>query len=270
MLEAESTPTIPSTPKILIMRIEAIKDLLYRIADDDLILGHRQSEWTGIGPILEEDIAFSSMAQDEIGHAQAYYVILHELFGEANPDALAFGRKAGDFRCCQLVEYPIGDYAFSLVRHVLYDVAEGIRLEALTQSSFRPLAELAKKLAREERYHYLHGTTWLKQLGKATQEANQNLQAAIDFAYPRALALFEPTAEDAAIVADGLQVSEAELEKRWVDAVGHLLAESGLRVPAVADKTAHYGGRQGRHTEHLDKLLAEMDEVFAIDPAAIW
>lgn len=252
------------------MNIDAIKDLLYRLADDELILGHRQSEWTGIGPILEEDIAFSSMAQDEIGHAQAYYVILNELFGEASPDALAFGRKAGDFRCCQLVEYPIGDYAFSLVRHALYDLAESIRLDALTKSSFRPLAELAKKLLREERYHYLHATTWLKQLGKSTTTANQNLQAAIDFAYPRALGLFEPTAQDAAIVADGLQVSEAELEGLWTDAVAQMLADSGLRVPAVADKTAHYGGRQGRHTEHLDKLLAEMDEVFAIDPTAIW
>ncbi|HEX2900622.1 MAG TPA: Phenylacetic acid catabolic protein, partial [Bacteroidia bacterium] len=126
------------------MNTEAIKDLLYRLGDDDLILGHRQSEWTGIGPILEEDIAFSSMAQDEIGHAQAYYVILNELFGEPTPDVIGFGRKADAFRSSQLVEHPIGDYAFSLIRHALYDIAESIRLEELTRSSFRPLAELAK------------------------------------------------------------------------------------------------------------------------------
>ena len=252
------------------MNSDAIKDLLYRIADDDLIIGHRESEWTGIGPILEEDIAFSSMAQDEIGHAQAYYVILNELFGEAQPDALAFGRKSADFRCCQLVEFPIGDYAFSLVRHALYDLAESIRLESLTKSSFRPLAELSKKLLREERYHHMHATTWMRQLGNATQEANHKLQEALDFAYPYALALFEPTAQDAAIVADGLQASEAELEYRWIEAVTQLLNDSGLKVPAVADKTVHYGGRQGKHTEHLDKLLAEMDEVFAIDETAVW
>lgn len=252
------------------MNIDAIKDLLYRLADDDLLIGHRQSEWTGIGPVLEEDIAFSSMAQDEIGHAQAYYVILNELLGEPHPDALAFGRKAGDFRSCHLVEYPIGDYAFSLVRHALYDIAESIRLEALTKSSFRPLAELAKKLIREERYHYLHATTWLKQLGAATAESNRRLQAAVDEAYPLALGLFEPTAHDAAIAADGLQPAEAELEARWAEAVAALLADSGLKVPVVADKTLHYGGRQGRHTPHLDKLLLEMDEVFAIDPTAVW
>ncbi len=252
------------------MNIVAIKDLLYRLADDDLILGHRQSEWTGIGPILEEDIAFSSMAQDEIGHAQAYYVILNELFGEGSPDALAFGRKAGDFRCCQLVEFPIGDYAFSLVRHALYDLAESIRLESLTKSSFRPLAELSKKLLREERYHHMHATIWIKQLGLSTQEANQRLQSAIDFAYPHALALFEPTAQDDTIVAEGLQASEGELESKWIEAVTQLLSESGLRLPAVVDKTVHYGGRHGKHTEHLDKLLAEMDEVFAIDETAVW
>ena len=252
------------------MNVEAIKDLLFRIADDDLILGHRQSEWTGIGPILEEDIAFSSMAQDEIGHAQAYYVILHELFGEAAPDQLGFSRKSDAFRCCQLVEYPIGDYAFSLMRHALYDVAESIRLEDLTRSSFRPLAELAKKLLREERYHYLHATTWLKQLGRATEEANHNLQAALDLTYPLALGLFEPTELDAAIVADGIQSSEAELQAHWESAIQALCLDCGLKVPQVTNPTAHHGGRKGKHTEHLDKLLAEMDEVFAIDTTAAW
>ena len=252
------------------MNVEAIKDLLYRLGDDDLILGHRQSEWTGIGPILEEDIAFSSMAQDEIGHAQAYYVILNELFGEPTPDQIGFGRKSEAFRCSQLVEYPIGDYAFSLMRHALYDLAESVRLEELTRSSFRPLAELAKKLLREERYHYLHATTWLKQLGRATDEANANLQVALDFAYPIAFSLFEPTALDAAIFADGIQAPESELEARWVEGVEALMKECGFVLPKVADKTVHYGGRQGKHTPHLEKLLAEMDEVFAIDTNAVW
>lgn len=252
------------------MNIDAIKDLLYRLADDELILGHRESEWTGIGPILEEDIAFSSMAQDEIGHAQAYYVILNQLFGEALPDTLAFGRKADDFRCCQLVEYPIGDYAFSLVRHALYDIAESIRLEALTKCSFRPLAELAKKLLREERYHYMHATTWLKQLGRATTDANQRLQAAIDEAYPMALAYFEPTSFDQIIADEGLQPTEGELEAIWTETVAALFSDCGLKVPQVTNKTVHYGGRVGMHTSHLTKLLAEMDEVFAIDETAVW
>lgn len=252
------------------MNIEAIKDLLYRLADDEIVIGHRGSEWTGIGPILEEDIAFSSMAQDEIGHAQAYYIILNQLFGEADPDKLAFGRKAEEMRNSQLTEQPITDYAFSLIRHFLYDVAETIRLESLSKSSFMPLAELAKKLLREERYHYLHAVTWINQLGRATTEANQRLQAALDLAYPMAYGLFEPTAFDAAIASEGLQATESELEAKWEETVAKLILDAGLRIPEVKDKTLFYGGRQGKHSPHLEAMLAEMGEVYAIDPAAIW
>jgi ring-1,2-phenylacetyl-CoA epoxidase subunit PaaC len=252
------------------MNIDAIKDLLYRLADDELVTGHRNSEWTSLGPILEEDIAFSSMAQDEIGHAQAYYILLHELLGEAHPDQLAFNRKVHEFRSCHLPEYPIQDYAFSLVRHVLYDLAETVRLEALTRSSFRPLGELAKKLLREERYHELHAQTWIRQLGNATDEAQQRLQTALDQAFPLALGIWEPTAYDEAIAAEGIQPREAELEALWLAKLTELVHISNLALPQVPDKTVHYGGRQGQHTPHLAAMLQEMDEVFAIDTAAVW
>ena len=209
------------------MNFDAIKDLMYRMADDDLITGHRMSEWTGIGPILEEDIAFSSMAQDEIGHAQAYFMILDELLGQSDPDQLAFGRKEGDFRCSQLVEYPIKDYAFSLVRHALYDIAEAVRLESLSRSSFMPLAELAKKLSREEKYHQLHAETWIRQLGPATEESNQRLQEALNEAFPIAFSLFEPTSHSEQLKADGLMDLESELEAEWLNRVTKLFTESG-------------------------------------------
>ncbi len=252
------------------MNIEALKDLLYRLADDDLIIGHRNGEWTGIGPILEEDIAFSSMAQNAVGHAQAYYTLLHELLGEEHPDQIAFNRPAADFRSAQLVEMPIGDYAYSLVRHVLYDTAKPIRLDDLRNSSFRPLAELAKKLGREEKYHQLHAQTWLRQLGNATVESNARMQAALNEAYPQAFSLFEPTAMDEVIAAEGLQSREGALQAQWEEEIEQLIIGAGLKVPVVADKTAFHGGRNGRHSEHLPALLAEMTEVFAIDPAAAW
>ena len=131
------------------MNNEAIKDLLYKMADDALVIGHRNSEWTGIGPMLEEDLAFSSMAQDKVGHAQALYQILHDALGEKTPDELAFQREEKEFKCCQLVELPIGEYDFSLVRHFLFDHAELIRYEMLTASSFMPLAQLARKVKGE-------------------------------------------------------------------------------------------------------------------------
>src|SRR5687768_6435949 len=121
------------------MNNSGLKDLLFKMADDALIIGHRNSEWTGIGPMLEEDMAFSSMAQDKIGHAIALYNILHEVLGEADPDTLGFKREAKQFKCCQFVELPIGEYDFSLIRHFLFDHAEWLRYGMLASSSFQPL-----------------------------------------------------------------------------------------------------------------------------------
>src|SRR5437868_7244589 len=101
----------------------ALKNLLYKMADDLLILGHRNSEWTGQGPILEEDIAFSSMAQDKLGHAQAFYTLLHEL-GEPDPESLVYRRGPGQFRCCKLAAMPRGTWGFSLMRHFLFAEAD--------------------------------------------------------------------------------------------------------------------------------------------------
>ena len=147
----------------------ALIDLLYRLADDELIIGHRDSEWTGLGPILEADIAFSSMAQDEMGHALAYYHLLSEL-GEGDPDTLAFGRSPEQFRCASLVSLPKADWGFSVLRQFLYDTAECVRLSALAHSAYRPLAHLARKLQSEEKYHLMHGRMWVLRLGDATDE----------------------------------------------------------------------------------------------------
>ena len=130
------------------MKEVALKELLYKIADDQLILGHRNSEWTGFGPLLEEDIAFSSMAQDKVGQSYALYQLLNQL-GEQEPDTVAFMRNAQQFHNCQLVELPNGEYDFSLIRHFLFDTAEAIRFDLLSQSSYQPLADLAKKIKGE-------------------------------------------------------------------------------------------------------------------------
>jgi len=169
---------------------EPLKELLYKIADDLLILGHRNSEWTGFGPLLEEDIAFSSMAQDKIGQSYALYQMLNEL-GEQSPDIVAFTRHANQFHNSQLVELPNGEYDFSLIRHFLFDTADALRWEMLTQSSYEPLALLAKKIKGELRYHTMHANTWIKQLGSATEESISRLQSSLETAMPYALGIFE-------------------------------------------------------------------------------
>lgn len=251
------------------MNQEALKELLYKMADDQLILGHRNSEWTGFGPLLEEDIAFSSMAQDKIGHSQALYELLHQL-GEPEPDAVAFTRDASQFHNCQLVELPNGEYDFSLIRHFLYDTAEAIRFELLMQSSFEPLAQLARKVRGELRYHTLHANTWVKQLGRATEESIARLQHSLDYTLPFALGIFEKSRYEKEIIADGIFAGEEQLRATWQARVEQILKETSLRLPSWDSIQPKVGGRNGVHTEHLQPLLDEMGEVFRIDPTAEW
>jgi len=246
---------------------EAVADLVLRMADDELVIGHRNSEWTGLGPILEADIAFSSMAQDEIGHAQAFYRLLHDL-GRPDPDAMAFTRPPSEFRCSSLVCLPRGDWAFSVVRQFLYDAAESVRLEALAAGSYAPLAALVRKLRGEEKYHLLHGRTWVMKLGSATEESNARMQAAMDELFPHALGLFEPTLHDTTLASLNIQPPETALLEQWRRAAEPVICEAGLRVPA--DARPVLGGRTGRHPPALAKLIDDMQKVFRIDPTASW
>lgn len=251
------------------MNEQAIKELLYKMADDQLILGHRNSEWTGFGPLLEEDIAFSSMAQDKIGHSYALYSILHSL-GEQEPDTIAFTRNAEQFHNCILTELPNGEYDFSLMRHLLYDTAEILRFEMLTTSSFKPLAELSAKVLAELRYHTLHANTWVKQLGNATSESIGRLQQSLDRALPYALGIFEPSPYEKELIDSGTFGGEAVLKEKWMLSVAEIIGQTQLQLPDWPNVQPVLGGRMGQHSEHLQPLLDEMSEVFKIDPTAEW
>lgn len=247
----------------------ALKELLYKIADDQLILGHRNSEWTGVGPLLEEDIAFSSMAQDKVGQSYQLYQLLHQL-GEQEPDTVAFMRNADQFHNCLLVELPAGEYDFSLIRHFLFDHAEFLRFGMLGESSYEPLAQLARKIRGELKYHVMHANTLIKQLGNATEESIGRLQQSLDMALPYALGIFEESPEEAALIQQGIFGGEAVLRQRWEEQVKKVLEQTALKVPDFKNLSPVYGGRQGKHTEHLQPLLDEMAEVFRIEPGAEW
>ncbi len=236
------------------------------LADDELVVGHRASEWTGLGPILEEDIAFSSIAQDELGHALTFYTLLEGL-GGGDPDDLAFLRRPAEFRNAQLCELPRGDFAFSLVRHCLYDLAEAVRLDRLADSAYPPLAQAAAKLRQEEKYHLMHGRTWVQKLARGSDEAAAHLQAALDLAYPAAAGLFEPVEGEAELVAAGLVPASAEVAASWREIVVPFLRSAGFAVPTG---TSHLGGRRGEHTEHLVQLLDAMQALYRTDPEATW
>jgi len=247
----------------------ALKELLYKIADDQLILGHRNSEWTGFGPLLEEDIAFSSMAQDKIGQSYALYSILNSI-GEQEPDTIAFTRNADQFHNCILTELPNGEYDFSLIRHFLYDTAEILRFDMLTRSSYKPVAELAVKIRAELRYHTLHANTWVKQLGSATEESISRLQKSLDVLLPYALGIFEESPFESELISNGIFDGELALKEKWMAKVEEVISKTQLHLPDWKIQTPVFGGRYGKHSEHLQPLLEEMSEVFRIDPSAEW
>jgi ring-1,2-phenylacetyl-CoA epoxidase subunit PaaC len=247
-----------------------LADALLGLADDEMILAHRDSEWTGHAPILEEDIAFANIALDEMGHAGIWYRLVAELRGEdpdTYPDRLVFHRAPGEFRCIRMVELPKGDWAFTIVRQFLFDSAEIVRLQALGQSHHPPLAKAAAKIAIEERYHDRHLRAWVRRLGLGTEESHSKMQAALDQLWPYTGQLFEPPTSEGELVAAGSFPASETMAAAWVEGAAATLADAGLRMQA--GQPGINGGRL-QHTEHLEPLLAELQSVARLEPQASW
>ena len=164
-------------------------DRLLELADDELILGWRNSEWTGIAPFLEEDVAFSSIAQNEIGHARALYELAAAELG-TTADELAFDRRPDEYRCAPLVQLRRLEWARTIARHWLYETADEIRLAALKASGDPEIAGLAAKMDREETYHRMHAGMWVDRL-LATDEGRTRLSEAVDELWPYALGVLD-------------------------------------------------------------------------------
>jgi ring-1,2-phenylacetyl-CoA epoxidase subunit PaaC len=271
----------------------ALVPLLLALGDDELVLGHRHSEWTGWAPHIEEDVAFSSIAQDEIGHAAAYYALASKHL-DRTADEIAFGRSPGEYRNALMCERPNGDWAFTLARHWLYDHAEELRLESLEGSSDSALAGLATKMRREERYHLLHADMWLKRLAHGPMEGRSKLVEALGTAYPDALALFDDIeGEDQALKEGLITTSSADLRERFQTSITEHLENIGLSIDAtlhdaefVASSSGDLietdedgtssampqssGGREGSHTSDFEELWDVMTLRYREDPKATW
>lgn len=254
----------------------ALRNYLSCLADDEFILGHRMSEWTGQGPIIEEDIAFSSMAQDELGHALGFYTLMEEL-GSPDADTLIYTRPSHEYRNSVFTELPRGDYGFSLMRQFLYDAAEAARLELLRASAVEALRDLAGRMLQEERYHWVHGVSMLKRLSGGTADAKGRMQKALDEAFPYALGMFE-TFEGHDILVDADMIpAESDVRTAWLGKICPLLSEFGLNAPCTregdgwrCDAEAIGGGRSGKHTEHLDAILKAVQMLAKKEPGATW
>ena len=243
---------------------DALVARLTAMADDELILGHRDSEWTGHAPLLEEDIALANIAQDEIGHALLWLEARSELDG-SDPDELAFFRGAGAFRNVRMVELPKGDWAFTMLRQYLFDAFETELLARLQTSSYAPLAEAAAKAAKEEVFHLRHSGLWIERLALGTDTSRSRLVGALQRIWPYLPQLWQPLPGDAALRRAGIAPDPAEMEGAVVGRVSARLAAVGLEPPA--DAVPNPGGRD-RHGEALVSLLIDMQSVARADPGA--
>ncbi|MEI2609396.1 MAG: 1,2-phenylacetyl-CoA epoxidase subunit PaaC [Candidatus Promineifilaceae bacterium] len=238
---------------------------LLALADDEIILAHRDSEWTGHAPILEEDIAFANIAQDELGHATLWYEIIRDLTGE-EPDKLVFFRNAAAYQNTPFVELPKGDWAFTMVRQYLFDAYEMVALPHLGQSRYKPIADAAAKIRSEEVYHLRHTLAWLKRLGLGTEESHRRTQNALDELWPYALQLFAPGEGEMLLVEAGYVPDAAALQSEWEAFIRPFLASCNLVIPG----TGRAAGDRFHHTPYLAELLDEMQSVARLDPEAVW
>jgi ring-1,2-phenylacetyl-CoA epoxidase subunit PaaC len=245
----------------------ALGELLRSLADDEFVIGFSDSEWTGIAPLLEEDVAMSSLAQDELGHAAALYGLLGELIG-ADPDALAYDRQPAEYRHCRLLDHARGDWAMTIARRFLYDTSDAIRLEALVGGAWDPLADLTAKLIREERYHQMHATVWLDRLAGGGDVARSRLVAALTTLGPDAATVFTPLPDEAALIAAGILAAPmAELEGRWRATIEPTLTRLGLPMPPPIHDPAR--GRLD-HGAAFTWLWTEFNTVRQAEPGATW
>ena len=245
---------------------DALAELMLSIADDEFVIGFWDSEWTGIAPMLEEDVATSSIAQDEIGHARALYELLAELTDD-DPDRIAYGREPADYRHAALLNHPRGDWAFTVARRYLYETADAVRLAALEHSTHEPLALLVGKMRREETYHLLHADAWLRRLAEGGPETRERLVAALHSIWADAQQVFAPLAAEEELLRDGLLPRPMEtLHGEWQARVRPVLEPIAGQLPEAVPSP---DGRT-RRTDDFVWLHGEFTSVSRAEAGAMW
>ena len=246
----------------------ALAGLLFTMADDEFVSGFTDSEWTGIAPMLEEDVAISSISQDELGHARALYELLAGVVDDGRtPDALAYDREPEAYRHARLLDHARGDWADTIARRFLYELADEARLASIG-AGFVPLADLVGKLKREERYHRMHLVAWARRLGSDRGEARRRFIAALATVTPDAASVLAPLPSEAALLAAGILPRPfADAADAWRGDVAAVLRPVGIAL-ALPD-TDPAEARAG-HSEAFRWLWGEFTSVRHSDPGATW
>jgi ring-1,2-phenylacetyl-CoA epoxidase subunit PaaC len=239
------------------------------LADDQLVLGHRLSQWTGSAPTLEEELALANIALDLIGQARGLYQYAGELEGQGrDEDDLAYHRDTRAYLNLTLTEQPNGDFGKTIARQLFYTAMALPFWLAMTASSDARLAAVAAKAVKEARYHLRHATEWTVRLGDGTEESNRRMQAGINDLWEFTGELFEMSSDEAGLVDVGVAVDRSTLKPIWEQSVSQALTEAMLTRPA--DSWMSEGGRDGLHGEDLGHMLAEMQSLQRMHPGLTW
>jgi ring-1,2-phenylacetyl-CoA epoxidase subunit PaaC len=245
-----------------------LAELLLTMADDEFVSGFTDSEWTGIAPLLEEDVAISSISQDELGHARALYQLLADVLADGrDEDQLAYDRAPDEYRHCRLLDHPRGDWADTIARRFFYELADEARLASIG-SGYAPLSDLVAKLRREERYHRMHVVAWLDRLANGGAEPRRRLEAALLAQGLDAPTVFTPLEGEAALIEAGILTrSMAAAEAAWRADLTTVLVPLGLGLPPSIDH-----GPAGRrdHSEAFDWLWSEFTMVRRSEDGVTW
>lgn len=246
-----------------------LKQYVLQLADNSMILGQRLGEWCGHGPILEQDIAMTNIALDLVGEARSLYQYVAEIDGDGKTeDDYPYKRDVLEWRNLLLVEQPNEDFAYTVVRQFLFDVYHYHHLQALMSSSDERLSAIAHKSIKEAKYHLKYSSEWLVRLGDGTEESHQKTQKALDNRYMYFDEAFMPTSLEATITDQGIGPDLAVLHKDASEMVADVVSRATLTLPEVG--WAQRGGKEGRHSEHLGFILAELQFMQRTYPDSQW
>lgn len=250
--------------------VDAKFEYLLRLGDTALILSQQLSKWCGKGPALEEDMALTNVALDLLGQTRMWLTYAGELEGKGrDEDRLAFLRDAHEMRCHLIVEQPNGNYADTTMRQFYFDTWHYFLMQGLVKSSDPRIAEVAEKSLKEVTYHLRRSGDLVVRLGDGTAESHAKIQAAANELWPYTGEMFNYDAVDNAMVEQGVAPAADGLRAAFLDHVARIFEEATLTM-LPPDAWMHSGGKQGRHTEHLGYILAEMQFLQRAYPGAEW
>jgi len=263
------TESATEQPRSGVVARDDLVAYLLRLGDDALITAQRLGEWSARAPEMEEDIALSNIALDQLGAARLFLTYAGEVEGEGrDEDALAYLRQDFEFRNAQLVELSDTDFGTAIAKLLCLSAFQHPLYEALSASTDARIAGIAAKAVKESAYHLDHATMWTVRLGDGTPESHRRMADALDEVWPYTFELFESDAVTRRVAAAGVGVDPSALRDGWADTVGDVLRRATLDVPTTDWRPT--GGRDGRHTESLGYLLAEMQVLHRAHPGANW